>query len=139
MVYLSVHAIGVLFMKLSPVPMHLRLFATFSVISFTVSLFILISLIHLDLSVLHGNRCGSIYILLHADIQLDQHHLLKLLCFIHCITLTSLSKIRCPQVCEFMSDLRFKSIEHVCFVPIACVFVITTLQYSILMYQRFLC
>ena len=43
--------------------------------------FILRSLIHLDLSFVHGNRYGSIFILHHVDIQLCQHHLLKMLCF----------------------------------------------------------
>ena len=57
--------------------------------------FILRSLIHLDLSFLHGDRYGSICILLYVDIQLCQHHLLKMLSFFHCIILASLSKIRC--------------------------------------------
>lgn len=35
------------------------------------------SLIHLDLSSAQGDKCGSICILLHAAIQVDQHHLLN--------------------------------------------------------------
>jgi hypothetical protein len=31
---------------------------------------------------------------LHADCQLDQHRLLKMLSFLYCIVLTSLSKIK---------------------------------------------
>jgi hypothetical protein len=34
----------------------------------------------------------DVYILLHADIQVDQHHLLKMLSFIHCMVLPPLSK-----------------------------------------------
>ena len=38
-------------------------------------------LIHLYLSVVQGNKYGSICILLHGNIQLEQHHLLKMLSF----------------------------------------------------------
>jgi hypothetical protein len=59
--------------------MYSILFLTFYSIRFSVSGFMLRSLIHLDLSFVQGDRCGSICILLHADIQLEQHHLLKML------------------------------------------------------------
>ena len=42
----------------------------------------------LDLSFVQGDKYGSICILLHADIQLDQHHLLKMLSFFHYMVLT---------------------------------------------------
>jgi hypothetical protein len=58
-----------------------RLFPTFSFISFTVSGFMWRSLIYLDLIFVQGNNIGSICILLHADLQLSQHHLLKMLSF----------------------------------------------------------
>jgi hypothetical protein len=38
-------------------------------------------LIHLDLSFVQSDTYGSICILLHADTQLDQHHLLKVFFF----------------------------------------------------------
>jgi hypothetical protein len=60
--------------------MSLRLFPTFTSIRFSVSVFLLRSLIHLDLSFMQGDTFGSIFILLHTDCQLDQHHLLK--CFL---------------------------------------------------------
>jgi len=41
------------------------------------------SLIHLDLSFVQGNKNGSTCILLHVDLQLNQHHLLKILSFFH--------------------------------------------------------
>jgi hypothetical protein len=47
--------------------------------------------IHLDLSFVQGDKCGSIFILLHTDSQLDEHHILKTLSFFHCIFLLSLS------------------------------------------------
>jgi hypothetical protein len=47
---LTAQAIAVLFRNLSPVPISLRLFPTFSSISFSVSGFMWSSLIHLDLS-----------------------------------------------------------------------------------------
>jgi hypothetical protein len=52
------------------------------------------SLIHLDLSFIQDDKYGSIFILLHTVSQLDQHHLLKVLFFPHCIFLASLSKIK---------------------------------------------
>ena len=95
-VNLSACVIGLLFRKLSPVAMHSGLFLIFPFLSFTVSGFTLRSLTHLDLSFMQGNR--SIYILLHTYIQLDKHHLLKILSFFHCIILASLlkKKIRSP-------------------------------------------
>ena len=66
----SVCAIGVLSRKLSLVSMRSSLFPTFSSIRFSVSGFMLISLIHLDLSFVQGNKYVSICILLHVDIQL---------------------------------------------------------------------
>ena len=59
--------------------MHWRLLATLSFISVIVFRFILKSLIHLDLSFVHGARYLSIFILPHVAIQLCQHYLLKML------------------------------------------------------------
>jgi hypothetical protein len=66
-------AIGVLFTKYPPVTMHPRQFPTFFSIRFSVSDFALRSLIHWDLSVVQGDKDGSICILLHVKCQLDQH------------------------------------------------------------------
>ena len=92
---LSVWAVGVLLRKFSPVPMHSRLFSSFSYSRFGVYYFMLRSLIHLNLSFVQGDKYGSICILLHADIQVDQHHLLKMFSLFHCMVLGSLSKIVC--------------------------------------------
>ena len=89
---LSVCATGVIFSKWSPVPMHSRPLPTLPSIGFSVTGFMLRSLIHLDLSFVGGNRYGSICILLHVNIQLCQHHLLKMLFFFYCTILASLSK-----------------------------------------------
>ena len=48
---------------------------------FSVSCFIFWSLTRLDLSFVQRNKYGSIWILLHSDIQFDHHHLLKKLSF----------------------------------------------------------
>jgi hypothetical protein len=56
----------------SPVPISSRLFPTFSFISFTVSGFMWSSLIHLDLTLVQGDRNASICILLHDNCQLCQ-------------------------------------------------------------------
>jgi hypothetical protein len=90
--------------------MRSKLLSTFCSLRFSVSNFMLRSLIHLDLSFVQGERYGSICILLNADIQLDQHRLLKMLSFFfHCMVLLFLSKIRCPQVCGLISgcSIRF--------------------------------
>ena len=68
-------AVGILFRKFPPVPMILRFFPTFSSIRFSVSGFILRSLIHLDLCFVKGDKYGSIFIFLHTDSQLNQDHL----------------------------------------------------------------
>jgi hypothetical protein len=67
----------------SPAPISLRLFPTFSSISFSISGFMWSPLIHLDLSFVQGDRNGSICILLHANCQLIKHHLLKMLSSFH--------------------------------------------------------
>jgi hypothetical protein len=78
---LTAQAIAVLFRIFSPVPISSRLFPTFSSISFTVSGFMYSSLIHLDLTLVQGDRNGSILILLHDNHQLCQPLLLKVLSF----------------------------------------------------------
>ena len=75
---LSACATRVIFRKWSPVPMCSSVLPTFSSIRFSVAGFMLRSLLHLDLSFVHGDRYGSIFILLHVDIQLCQHHLLNI-------------------------------------------------------------
>ena len=64
---------------------HSNVLPTFSSMMFSVAGFMLRALIHLDLSFMHGNRYGSIFILLHVEIQLYQHHSLNMLCFFHLI------------------------------------------------------
>jgi hypothetical protein len=59
---------------------------------FSVSDFKLRSLIYIDLSFVQGDKCGFIFILLHLDTHLDQHRLLLMLSFFHCMALASLSK-----------------------------------------------
>ena len=62
-------------------PVHPIVLPTFSSIRFNVSGFMLRSLIHLDLSFVHGDRYGFIFILPHVDIQLCQHYMLNMLFF----------------------------------------------------------
>ena len=57
---LRARTIVILFTKLSPIPMHSRLLPSFSSIRFSVSGFMLRSLIHLDLRFMQGNNYGSI-------------------------------------------------------------------------------
>jgi hypothetical protein len=62
----------------SPVPISSRLFPTFSSLSFSVSGFMWSSLIHVDLTLVQGDKNESIHILLHDNCQLCQHDLLKM-------------------------------------------------------------
>ena len=63
------------------------------------------SLIHFEFIFVYGVRKCSSFILLQVVDQFSQHHLLKRLSFLHCIFLPPLSKIRCPQVRGFISEL----------------------------------
>ena len=58
----SVCATGIIFRKRFPVPVHSSVLFTFSSVRFSVIGFMLKSLIQMDLSFLHGNRYGSIFI-----------------------------------------------------------------------------
>ena len=62
-------------------PMCSSVLLTFSSLRFSVVGFMLRSLIHLDLSFVHGDRYGFIFILLYVDIHVWQHHLLNMLSF----------------------------------------------------------
>jgi hypothetical protein len=63
--------------------MYLRLVPTFSSISFSLSVFFVEFLDPLGLELCTGDKNGSFYILLHADHQMNHHHLLKMLTFFH--------------------------------------------------------
>ena len=76
-VYPRIWTFSVLLKKLSPVPMDSWLFSTSMRVN--ASVFVLRSMIYLDLSFEQGDKYRSICILLHVDIQLDQHPLLKIL------------------------------------------------------------
>ena len=94
-IYLSVVVcsawdIGVLFRKLSHVPLWSRLVFTFFSIKFGEAGF---CWSHWSTSTwpVQGNKYGSIFILLHIDCQSDQHHLLKILSLSHCMVFYSLT------------------------------------------------
>ena len=86
------------FMSKSVLPM-------FSSKSFIVSGLTFRSLIHFEFIFVYGVRECSDFILLHVAVQFSQHHLLKRLSFLHCISLPPLSKIRWPYVRGFISGL----------------------------------
>ena len=84
----SVCANGVLFRKSSfNSSVNSRRFPTLSM-RFSVCSFML-SLVHLDLSIVQGDKYASVWILVHLAIQFDQHHLLKMLSFFQCVFLAS--------------------------------------------------
>ena len=77
----------------------------FSSKSFIVSGLTFKSLIYFEFIFVYGVRKCFNFILFHVTVQFSQHHLLKRLSFLHYIFLPSLAKIRCPQVCGFISGL----------------------------------
>ena len=83
----------------------------FSSKSFIVSGLTFRSLIHFIF--VYGVRKCSNFILSHIVDQFFQHNLLKRLSFLHCIFLLPLSKIRCPQVCGFISGLSILSLVYI--------------------------
>ena len=91
----------------------------FSSRSYIVSGLTFRSLIHCEFIFMNGVRKCSSFILLQVVDQFSQRHLLKRLSLIHCIFLPPLSKIRCPQVCGFISGLSilfiFKNINSIFF------------------------
>jgi hypothetical protein len=106
---LTAQTIAVLFRKFSPMPISLRLFPIFSSISFSFSGFMWSSLIHLDWSFVQGDRNESMCILQHANHQLSEHHLLKMLSSFHWMDVfSSSSDHRC--VGSFLG-LQFFSID----------------------------
>jgi len=74
-------ATGILFRKFPPWPRSWRLFSNFPSIRLSGSGFMFRSLVHLDFSFVQGDKYSFIFIFLHADSQLDQQHLLKMLFF----------------------------------------------------------
>ena len=58
--------------------------------------------------VYHVRKCSN-FILLHVAVQFSQHNLLKKVSLSHCTFLPPLSKIRYPQVYEFISGLSIFS------------------------------
>lgn len=77
-------------------PVSSRLFPNFSSIIFNISGFMLRPLINLELSFMLGHKYRSICILLQADIQFHQDHLLKMLCFFPSVYFCLLFKTQVP-------------------------------------------
>jgi len=75
----SVCTIDFLFRKSFLVPKNSKLSLSFSFIIFRILVQMLRSLIPLELSFIHGDRYGSIFILTYRAIQLDHQYLLQML------------------------------------------------------------
>ena len=72
-------------------------------------------LICFELTFVCDVRYGSTFFLLHVEVQLPQHHLLKRLFFPHCTILAPLQKSVEHRVYGFLSDSQFYFIDlHVC-------------------------
>ena len=105
----------------------------FSSRSLKASGFIFRSLIHFEFISVYGVRKCSNFILLHVTVQLSQQHLLKRVSLLHCIFLPPLSKIRCPQVYEFISGLSilFHQFIFLVFCQYHTILMTIALQYNL--------
>ena len=90
--------IGVLIIKLFPVPVCPNIFPSSSCVWFSVSVLILRSSTHLKLSFVQGHKNESICILLYSVVLFEKKHLLKMMPFSQCVFLASLAKIKCTQL-----------------------------------------
>jgi hypothetical protein len=86
--------------------------ATFPSIKFSVSDFMLRSLIHLDLSFVQSERYRCIFILLHADIQIDQHHFLKMFSLFQLFSFGFFVKNQVSIGVGLLLGLQFESIDQ---------------------------
>ena len=85
-------------------------------IIFSVSGFRLRSLIHLDLSCVQGDKYVSFCILPHADIQLGQDHLCRMLFLFHYVFFGFFVKNQEFIDVDIFLDLQFNSIDQpICF------------------------
>ena len=90
----------------------------FSSRSFILSGLTFRAFIHFEFIFVYGVRKHYNFILLQVVDQISQHHLLKRLSFLHCVFLPPLSKIRCSQVCGFISGLFCSMIYISVFMPV---------------------
>ena len=121
---LKAWAVDVLFRKLSSVTMSSKIFLIIFSIWFILSSFMLQYWIHLDLSFVQADKYGSVCILLHADIQLNYHHLLKILSFLSLYTFDTFVKHQVSVVSAFISESNsIPFINLSVFMPILCSFV----------------
>ena len=88
--------------KFHLVPIYLNLLPTLSSFRFHVTGFIWRSFIHLGFIFIQGDKKRYICILVHANGQLNQHHLLKMGSYIHRVALGIYTKVKWPYVCGFM-------------------------------------
>jgi hypothetical protein len=116
----SCRATSVLLRNSLPVPIASSVLSVFSYTSFKVSGLILRSLIHFELIFVQGDKHGSNFSFLLADIQFSQHHLLKRQSSLHLMFLAPLSKSgKWIYIWVFCSvPMVFISV----FVPVPCCF-----------------
>jgi hypothetical protein len=91
---LTAQAIAVLFRSFPPVPVSSRFSPTFSSMNFSISGFMWSYLIHAALTLVQGDKNGSMIILPNDNYQLCQYHLLQMLYFFHWMILAPWSKIK---------------------------------------------
>jgi hypothetical protein len=112
---LSCWAIWHLLRKSLPMSINPRVFPALSCTSYKVLGLILRSLIHFELILVQGERHGSTFSFLHADIQFSQQHLLNGLSFLHHM-FRAPSKIQwCSYVESYLAHLFWSIGLHACF------------------------
>ena len=113
----------------SSMPIHSRLFLTFSSNRFSVSGIEV--LIYLKLSFVQGDKYGSICVL-HAAVQFGQRHLLMMLSFFQCVSGFFIKrKIRYPQCVDLCLGLQLDFMDQqVHFHANTMLFLVTSLQFE---------
>lgn len=110
-VVLRVYIIGVLIIKLFPIPVCLNILPSSSSVWFSVSVLIMRSSRHLELSFVQGPKNESICILLYSVILFEKNHLLKMLCFSKCVFLDLEQKSNVHSCLDLYIDLQVDSIN----------------------------
>jgi hypothetical protein len=113
---ISFCTISVLISKSSLMLVSSRLSSTFSFIRFSLSYFMLRSLIHLELGVVQGVKSVSICIILRSTFQFGQHHLVEMLSFysIYFWPLYQISGVHgCAGLCLDLTSVASQNNFHV--------------------------
>lgn len=115
-----------------PFAIDFKAFPSIFSIRFTVSFPLHKSLLHLEVSFVHGGKYGFMWILTYVFNCFDQHFIKDAgVFFIQCAFLAFLLKFKCPKIFGFISGFisYFRLTDHhVCFMQTSCFLIETRIQ-----------